>query len=156
EPAAVRPRVAAAPAAPASQATIRVVPQKRARKSAVIRSQPAAEEAEETTFETRDSRPEAENDKTVLRLTSAEQTSPPAVKPAKSPKAAGLSVRHTAEQQNIEPRIIEPLKTAHVSAPKASEIMFAPPAHPATKSPAKRSQQPAEDSNGDSWVLVGD
>lgn len=153
EPAAVRPSVAAAPA---SQATIRVVPQKRARKSAVIRSQPAAEEAEETTFETRDSRPEAESDKTVLRLTSGEEMKPKAIQPTKSRKAAELTVRDTAEPQNIEPGIIEPLKTAHVSAPKASEIMFAPPAHPGTKRPAKRSRQPVEESTGDGWVVVGD
>jgi hypothetical protein len=169
-PAANRPSVVAAPAA-APQATIRVAPAKPVRKSAVIRSEPAAEEVEEPAFERQNVRRPAESEKSELRLTSAEEakpksvereptetrivyrgpTKPAAVKPLESRPAPRHAVREAAE-----PRIIEPLKTAHVSAPKASEITFAPPEHPATKSPAKRGKQPADEASADSWVVVGD
>ena len=182
----VKPSVAAAPATPvALQGTIRVVPPKRLRRSAVIRPESAAEKPRETSLDIRpDARP-AENDdgdKTVLRLTSGEQ-SPPIAADARDAKpeavkrelprrntvkldvdrSAGkraadhqLSSDDRASGENAEPRIIEPLRTAHVSAPKASEITFAPPGHPAPKNPAKRSKTSSSDQHGETWVMIGD
>lgn len=137
---------------PNAQATIRLAPVKRVRRSAVIRTPAAAESVDEQPVTGPDVSP-AENEKPVLRLTSGEQTKPAAADRRKTTRSsAKLNPR---ARDADEPRILEAFDTMHVSAPKASQITFAPPGHPQTKSPAKR-QRPASDASEDAWVMIGD
>lgn len=138
--------------APSAQATIRLAPVKRARRSAVIRTPATAKPADKEP----DSRPEVsttESENTVLRLTSGEQPKPVALDSRKATRpSAALKPR---ARDLDEPRILEAFDTMHVSAPKPSQITFAPPGHPRTKNPAKPKRR-SSDATEDAWVMVGD